>query len=52
MADLEEKFALAHAESMAKSSDPAIRQMFELLSTQDHAHAALLRDSKSAKQLH
>jgi hypothetical protein len=43
MADLEEKFAIAHAEHMAKSSDPAVRQMFETLSQQDYAHMSLLR---------
>ena len=45
MADLEEKFAIAHADRMAKSGDPAIRKMFETLSQQDYAHMALLRDA-------
>ena len=43
MAELEEKFAIAHADSMAAQADPEIREMFEILSEQDHAHAALLR---------
>lgn len=46
MADLEEKFAIAHAEHMASASDPAIREMFETLSQQDYAHMALLRQTK------
>jgi len=43
MADLEHKFAIAHAESMAAATSPEIRRMFEILSQQDHAHASLLK---------
>ena len=46
MGQLEDKFALAHADAMVKTSDPAARLIFELLANQDRAHAELLHPSK------
>jgi rubrerythrin len=45
LADLEERFAAAHAEQMSSVADPALRAFFEKLAAQDRAHVALFRRS-------
>ncbi|HEY3352734.1 MAG TPA: hypothetical protein VGQ83_05765 [Polyangia bacterium] len=44
---LEERFAAAHADTMARNADPALKGFFEALARQDREHAALLRDAKA-----
>jgi hypothetical protein len=43
VAELEERFAAAHADQMSGAADPALRAFFEKLAAQDRAHVALLR---------
>ncbi len=42
LADLEARFAAAHAHVLAQHADPALRRFFEELARQDAAHRALL----------
>jgi rubrerythrin len=43
LADLEERFSVAHAHVIAKAADPALRSFFERMVAQDVAHRRLLR---------
>jgi rubrerythrin len=43
LADLEFRFAAAHAHVIAKSADPGVKSFFEQLAAQDAGHAELLR---------
>lgn len=42
MLNIEKKFASTHAHTMTASSDPEVRELFELLAKQDRQHADLL----------
>ena len=44
LVDLEERFAVTHAEAVARSADPGIKALFQMLASQDREHAALLRN--------
>lgn len=43
LAELEERFAAAHAHVIASTANPALRAFFEQLAQQDKAHGELLR---------
>jgi len=43
LADLEARFAHAHAHVIASSADPSLKAFFEQLAAQDEGHHALLR---------
>ena len=43
LADLESRFAAAHAHVIARSADPGLKAFFEQLAVQDAGHAELLR---------
>jgi rubrerythrin len=45
-AQLEERFALVHADQLTAQSDPELREFFEVFVDQDQEHAALLRGSE------
>jgi len=43
MVDLEERFAVTHAETVARNADPGVKTLFTMLASQDREHAKLLR---------
>jgi rubrerythrin len=44
--ELEETFALVHAQQMAQCADPDLKAFFEALARQDREHVALLRETQ------
>ncbi len=40
---LEERFAVTHAEVVARNADPGVKTLFQMLAAQDREHAKLLR---------
>jgi rubrerythrin len=46
--DLEDLLSSNHAEVIARSADPRVKQLFELLAAQDREHHELLRRTRAA----
>jgi rubrerythrin len=44
LVDFEERFAVAHAEVVARNADPGVKTLFAMLASQDREHAKLLRN--------
>jgi rubrerythrin len=44
LVELEDRFAVTHAEVVARNADPGVRTLFQMLASQDREHAALLRN--------
>lgn len=44
LVDFEERFAVAHAEVVARNADPGVKALFTMLASQDWEHANLLRN--------
>ena len=43
LVELEERFAVTHAEVVARNADPGVKTLFQMLAAQDREHAKLLR---------
>ncbi len=47
---LEDEFASVHAEAMLRDCEPDVRELFEMLASQDRLHADLLKSAGSEAQ--
>jgi rubrerythrin len=44
LVEVEERFAVTHAEVVARNADPGVKALFTMLASQDRAHAQLLKN--------
>lgn len=50
MLAMEERFAVFHAEMMARSADPSVQKLFDGLAKQDRHHKALIEQIRKRRQ--